>query len=60
MTTLMTSPGRAAARAPEGWLRFAAPQQFYPLAGRLAPWFAALAALLTIVEIGRASCRERV
>lgn len=27
--------------------RFAAPQVFYPLAGALAPWFAAVAALLT-------------
>jgi len=28
------------------WFRFASPQSFYPLAGTLAPWFAALAALL--------------
>ena len=28
------------------WLRLAAPQAFYPVAGRLIPWFAALAALL--------------
>jgi heme exporter protein C len=27
------------------WFRFASPQSFYPLAGALAPWFAALAAL---------------
>ena len=30
---------------------YAAPQTFYPLAGRLAPWFAALAALLTVVGL---------
>jgi len=51
MTTLMTSPNRAAGRAPSGWLRFAAPQQFYPLAGRLAPWFAALAAVLALIGL---------
>jgi heme exporter protein C len=28
------------------WLRLAAPQAFYPVAGRMIPWFAALAALL--------------
>ena len=29
-----------------GWIlfRFAAPQAFYPLAGRMIPWFAAVAA----------------
>ncbi|AWI81943.1 MAG: heme ABC transporter permease [Betaproteobacteria bacterium HGW-Betaproteobacteria-13] len=32
-------------------LRFAAPQNFYPLAGRLAPWFAAIAAVLTLVGL---------
>lgn len=37
-------------RGPSLW-RFAAPQHFYPLAGRLAPWFAALAALLTIAGL---------
>jgi heme exporter protein C len=26
-------------------LRFASPQQFYPLAGRMVPWFALLAAI---------------
>ena len=38
----MTNPERG-----RSLLRFAAPQNFYPLAGRLAPWFAALAVLLT-------------
>ena len=28
------------------WYRYASPVTFYPLAGRLAPWFAAIAALL--------------
>jgi heme exporter protein C len=32
-------------------LRFAAPQVFYPIAGTLAPWFAALAALLTVLGL---------
>ncbi len=36
---------------PKSWLRFAAPQMFYPLAGRLAPWFAAVAAVLTVVGL---------
>jgi heme exporter protein C len=29
------------------WFRYASPQRFYPLAGRMVPWFATLAALLT-------------
>ncbi len=47
----MTTLTRAPVRSPEGLLRFAAPQQFYPLAGRLAPWFAWAAALLTVVGL---------
>ena len=31
--------------------RFAAPQLFYPLAGALAPWFAGVAAVLTIIGL---------
>lgn len=31
--------------------RFAAPQMFYPLAGALAPWFAGLAAVLTLMGL---------
>jgi heme exporter protein C len=31
--------------------RFAAPQMFYPLAGSLAPWFAGVAAVLTIAGL---------
>ena len=36
-----------------GWLlfRFAAPQAFFPLAGRMAPWFAALAAILAVAGL---------
>lgn len=36
-----------------GWLlfRFAAPQAFYPLAGRMIPWFAALATLLALAGL---------
>ena len=38
--------------APRGsWLRFAAPQQFYPLAGKLLPWLWALAALLAVAGL---------
>lgn len=33
------------------WFRFAAPPNFYPLAGRLVPWFAAAAALLTLLGL---------
>jgi heme exporter protein C len=29
------------------WFRYASPQSFYPLAGRMVPWFATLAALLS-------------
>jgi heme exporter protein C len=35
----------ASARIPS-WFKYAAPQNFYPLAGRLAPWFAVAAVLL--------------
>lgn len=36
---------------PKSLLRFAAPQMFYPLAGKLAPWFAALAAILALIGL---------
>ena len=39
LTLLPTPPARP------GWLRYAAPQRFYPLAGRLIPWLALAAAL---------------
>ena len=33
------------------WFQWAAPQAFYPLAGRLWPWFAALAAVLALAGL---------
>ncbi len=33
------------------WTRFAAPQLFYPLAGKAVPWIAGLALLLTVVGL---------
>jgi heme exporter protein C len=33
------------------WTRFAAPQRFYPLAGKAVPWFAGLAILLTAIGL---------
>src|SRR5713101_2975062 len=33
------------------WFRFASPASFFPLAQRLAPWFAVLAALLAMVGL---------
>jgi heme exporter protein C len=33
------------------WFWYASPQTFYPLAGRMAPWFAALAALLAVAGL---------
>ena len=33
------------------WFRFSSPASFYPLAGRLAPWFFAAAAVLTAVGL---------
>ncbi len=39
--------------APRGinWFKYASPQAFFPLAGALAPWFAALAAVLFIAGL---------
>jgi heme exporter protein C len=34
-----------------GWLAYAAPVRFYPLAGRMAPWFFAGAALLAVAGL---------
>ena len=53
---MRSSTGGTAATPPEGpagrsLLRFASPAVFYPLAGRLAPWFAATAALLTVLGL---------
>lgn len=47
----MTETASMVTRAPAFWTRYAAPQQFYPLAGRLAPWFAGGAALLTVIGL---------
>jgi heme exporter protein C len=33
------------------WFKYAAPQTFFPLAGKLAPWFASLAALLCVMGL---------
>lgn len=33
------------------WFRFAAPSNFYPLAGRMLPWFATLAVLLGVLGL---------
>lgn len=43
------NPGPAWPRA--RWTRYAAPQHFYALAGRLLPWFAAAAALFAIAGL---------
>src|SRR5512133_107908 len=32
-------------------LKYSAPQSFYPLAGKLAPWFMGLAAVLTVAGL---------
>ncbi|MFN9806152.1 MAG: heme ABC transporter permease CcmC [Betaproteobacteria bacterium] len=39
------------APAGAGLFRFSAPNQFYPLAGRLAPWFFAVAAVLAVIGL---------
>ena len=33
------------------WFKYAAPENFYPLAGRMWPWFGGLAALLTLIGL---------
>lgn len=33
------------------WFHYAAPQRFYPLAGKLVPWFGALAVVLTAIGL---------
>ncbi|MDZ4292969.1 MAG: heme ABC transporter permease CcmC [Hydrogenophaga sp.] len=33
------------------WFHYAAPQRFYPLAGKLVPWFGALAVVLTTIGL---------
>ncbi len=41
----------SAAHSPPSWTRFAAPQAFYPLAGRLQAWFMAAAAALALAGL---------
>ncbi|WP_455287117.1 heme ABC transporter permease [Cupriavidus necator] len=38
-------------RTHSGWLAYAAPVRFYPLAGRMAPWFFAAAALFAVAGL---------
>jgi heme exporter protein C len=45
------APARRPGRASSWLFHFAAPQTFYPLAGRMAPWFFALAAVLAIAGL---------
>jgi len=47
------SPARSATHRPgqPGWLRYASPLHFHPLAGRLAPWCFALAAVLALAGL---------
>jgi heme exporter protein C len=45
-----TSPGSASAPS-GGWFRYAAPQRFYPLAGRLVAWLAAGATALALIGL---------
>jgi heme exporter protein C len=45
------TPATAIASPRIHWFRFAAPQQFYPLAGRLLPWFWAAAVLLGVAGL---------
>ena len=39
------------AAAGTSWFRYASPQNFFPLAGQMAPWFAALAVVLGVIGI---------
>jgi heme exporter protein C len=50
-TTLSATSPLGPSHTPSRWLRYAAPQQFYPLAGRLMPWFATAAAVLLLVGL---------
>ena len=33
------------------WLKYSAPQTFYPLAGKMVPWFAWPALILTVIGL---------
>ena len=50
MTTDRTIAGLAGG-GDRGWLRFAAPAAFFPLAGKMIPWFGAAAALLSVAGL---------
>lgn len=45
------APSRKAGPTRASWSHFAVPQRFYGLAGRLIPWFAASAVLLTVLGL---------
>ncbi len=45
------NPPLSMARDRINWFYYAAPQRFYPLAGRAVPWFAALAVILTSIGL---------
>lgn len=44
-------PAAAFPRSRINWFKYAAPQTFFPLAGRLAPWFAVSAAVLGVAGL---------
>jgi heme exporter protein C len=43
-------PGQTGASG-NRWMRFAAPSAFYPLAGKMIPWFFAIAVVLTLIGL---------
>lgn len=47
----MTTDDKDRSGQGKGFFRFSAPPVFYPLAGKLAPWFAGIAAVLTVVGL---------
>jgi heme exporter protein C len=48
---LATAPTGGAAAAGHNWFKYSSPQSFYPLAGRMVPWFAMAAAVLAAVGL---------
>jgi len=51
MNPISSSASAVAPARRLNWLRYASPQTFYPLAGALAPWFGAAAALFAIAAL---------
>ncbi len=51
MSTTSPLPTTRTPRPSFRWSHFAAPQRFYPLAGRLIPWFGTLAAVLALAGL---------